>query len=252
MRKNKCELIRRELDELMLHEAYSSTAVEHLRECAECREFQDKQTKLRQIVGSLGTVSAPPDFDFRLRARLANEAGAASQFHYGALARRGFAVAAMVIVFATAGVLVRNVIYQPATTDQTASREEPKVLPPAPGPVETRAPILTGNSDQNIVTAAGPDKHPQVVKNERPLTASYKSKRAVVAVDFSSQRADVINNMETVGKSASFPIDAASQPFKVSLDDGRGNARTISVPTISFGSQRIMQSANQYAPKRVW
>jgi hypothetical protein len=52
--------------------------------------------------------------------------------------------------------------------------------------------------------------------------------------------------------SAAFPIDASLQPFKVSLDDGRGNAKTISVPTISFGSQRIVQSGNQYAPKRDW
>ncbi len=72
MRKNNCKLIRRELDELMLGEAWSSDATEHLRECASCREFHEQQTKLRQIVGSLGTVEAPADFDFRLRARLAN------------------------------------------------------------------------------------------------------------------------------------------------------------------------------------
>ena len=73
MRKNNCEVIRQELDELMLDENSSAAVTEHLRECAACREFNEKQTKLRQIVGSLGTVSAPPDFDFRLRARLANE-----------------------------------------------------------------------------------------------------------------------------------------------------------------------------------
>jgi hypothetical protein len=52
--------------------------------------------------------------------------------------------------------------------------------------------------------------------------------------------------------STPFPIDASPQMFTVSLEDGRGNARTISVPTISFGSQRIVQSGNQVAPKRVW
>ena len=69
MRKNNCEVIRQELDELMLSETGSARVVEHLRECAACHEFNEKQTRLRQIVGSLGTVSAPPDFDFRLRAR---------------------------------------------------------------------------------------------------------------------------------------------------------------------------------------
>jgi hypothetical protein len=64
--------------------------------------------------------------------------------------------------------------------------------------------------------------------------------------------ATVYSATEPVGVSAAFPIDASVQSFKVSLDDGRGNARTISVPTISFGSQRIMQGENQFAPKRDW
>ena len=62
MRKNTCELVRRELDELMLDETCSTAVLGHLRECGACREFHEKQTKLRQIVGSLGTVSAPADF----------------------------------------------------------------------------------------------------------------------------------------------------------------------------------------------
>lgn len=68
----------------------------------------------------------------------------------------------------------------------------------------------------------------------------------------SSTRADLLNAAEPVGVSAAFPIDTSLESFKVSLDDGRGNAKIISVPTISFGSQRIVQSANQFAPKRDW
>src|SRR4029078_3722879 len=94
MRKNNCKVIRRELDELMLGEGWSAAAREPLRECAECREFHVQQTKLRQIVGSLGTVEAPADFDFRLRARLANGSPGAG-FHLRslpwALAARGCA-----------------------------------------------------------------------------------------------------------------------------------------------------------------
>lgn len=249
MRKNNCELIRRELDELMLNESYSSSAIEHLRECAECREFQEKQTKLRQIVGSLGTVAAPPDFDFRLRARLANEAGAASQFHYSPFARRAFAAAALLLVFATGLVLVRNVLNRPSGTGEVAQQEEPKVQQPDK-PANVAAPAGPVNSDKNLV-AGGSDKRPQI-KNERSVPAGSRSKRQLASVDFSNVRAEVINGMEPAGMSAAFPIDVSLQSFKVSLDDGRGNARTISVPPISFGSQRIVQSANQFAPKRVW
>src|SRR5215213_4374697 len=136
MRKNDCEVVRRELDELMPEEACSAAATEHLRECASCREFHGQQTKLRQIVGSLGTVEAPADFDFRLRARLAQSNGSSV---YWPFARRGLAVAAMVIVFATGAIVVRNVMNRPSGGENVA--QKPEVHQPAPPPQEVRAPV---------------------------------------------------------------------------------------------------------------
>src|ERR1043166_9268986 len=124
MRKNNCEVIRQELDELTLGETISVAAAEHLRECAECSEFNEKQTRLRQIVGGLGTVSAPPDFDFRLRARLANDANGAAAFHFWPAVRRGLAFAVVLFLFVLGALLVRNTFNhtpenkQVATTDQ--------------------------------------------------------------------------------------------------------------------------------------
>ena len=238
MKKNNCEVIRREFDELMLDETCSSAAVEHLRECAACREFHQKQTKLRQIVGGLGTVAAPPDFDFRLRARLANEASSAT-FHLTSFAQRGLAVAAVLIVFATGVVLVRNVMNRPG---EVAVKEQPQVQPPAPTPVETP------RANPQDFSAGVPENSPQRIRKERSAQTQAKVRRPAVAIDFSSQRAEVING--SVAASTVFPIDASLQSLRFSLDDGRGNARTISVPTISFGSQRVLPS--QYAPKGVW
>jgi hypothetical protein len=244
MRKNNCEVIRRELDELMLDEAWSSAASEHLRECASCREFNDQQTKLRQIVGSLGTVEAPADFDFRLRARLAQGNGSSV---YWPFARRGLAVAAMVLVFATGALVVRNVMNQPATVNNVASKAE--VNQPAK-PNEVPAVVKEDKKPEPVVAGIVNETPSVVNKNRRPQV-EYR-KRSVSAIDFSSTRAEVIKGAEPAAVSAAFPIDAALEPFKVSLDDGRGNAKTISVPTISFGSQRIVQSGSQFAPKRDW
>ena len=241
MRKNNCEVIRLELDELMLDQACSPAAVEHLRECAACREFHQKQTKLRQIVGGLGTVAAPPDFDFRLRARLANEASSAT-FHLKSFAQRGLAVAAVLIAVATGIVLVRNMMNRPT---QVAVEQPPKVQQPAPIPVESPK---TAVNPQEVSAAV--ENGPQRIRKERPVQASAKVRRPAVAIDFSSERADVING--SVAASTVFPIDASLQSLKVSLDDGRGNARTISLPTITFGSQRVLQNANQFAPKGIW
>ena len=243
MRKNNCEVVRRELDELLIGEACSTAVTEHLRDCASCREFHEQQTKLRQIVGGLGTVEAPADFDFRLRARLAQSNGSVV---YWPLARRGLAVAAMVILFVVGAVVMRNVMRQSAPVNNVA--RQPEVHQPAK-PDEV-APVTREEKKPEQVVAvndAAPiikkgDRHPQIDNKKRPLSSFA----------ISGTRAEVINGTTPVSMSAAFPIDASQQTFRVSLDDGRGNARTISVPTISFGSQRIVQNANQLAPKRVW
>jgi len=244
MRKNNCEVIRQELDELMLDETSSAAVAEHLRQCAACREFNEKQTRLRQIVGSLGTVSAPPDFDFRLRARLANDANGAA-FHFWPLARRGLAVAAVLLVFVMGAILIRNVFNRPVENKQVADQHN---TPATPQPVQTVAPQEQQPNPAPPLLASSPERRPQAVRNERPA----RIKRPLVAEDFSSQRAEVITGREPATEFEVLPLDSSLQPFKVSLDDGRGNARTISVPTISFGSQRMLQTGNQYAPKRDW
>jgi hypothetical protein len=240
MRKNNCELIRRELDELMLDEQWSAMATAHLKECDDCREFHEQQTKLRRIVGGLGTVEAPADFDFRLRARLANQSNGMSYF-YWPLVRRALAAAAILVVFATGALLVRNIINRTPKVEQIA--DKPKVVQP-------EEPRVVKTADEPVAPLAE-NTPPRIIrKGERPSAIESK-KRPMATNDFSSERAPLYGT-QPVGVSAAFPIDAAPQPFKVSVDDGRGNARTISVPTISFGSQRIVQNANQFAPKRVW
>jgi hypothetical protein len=244
MRKNNCEAIRQELDELMLDETSSAAVVDHLRECAACREFNEKQTRLRQMVGSLGTVSAPPDFDFRLRARLANDAGGAA-FHFWPVVRRGLAFAAVLLVFLVGAILIRNVFNRPPDNKQIA---EQRNTPAAPQPVQTVAPQEQQPNPAPPLLASSPERRPQPIRNERPARIT----RRLVAEDFSSQRAEVITGREPATEFEVLPLDSSLQSFKVSLDDGRGNARTISVPSISFGSQRMLQSGNQYAPKRDW
>jgi len=245
MRKNNCEVVRRELDELMLGEACSTSATQHLRGCASCREFNQQQTKLRQIVGSLCTVEAPADFDFRLRARLAQGNGPSV---YWPFARRGLAAAATVVVFLMGAIVVRNVMKQPAIVDNNVA-QQPQVHQPAK-PEEMTLPVKEEKKPEPVVASINNNDQPSVRKSFRPR-GDY-NKRPLATVDSSLERASLYNGTEPVGVSAAFPIDASVQSFKVSLDDGRGNARTISVPTISFGSQRIGQSENQFAPKRDW
>ena len=239
MKDTRCESVRRELEELTLNEAFSAATSEHLRRCAECREFQRQQMKLRQIVSSLGTVSAPADFDFRLRARLAADSQRPS-FRYWSFAVKGLATVAVLVVFGVGVAVVwqRNAPQGPVAeaprTTQTKPDEPAEITKPAPE-----------------VTPTVAVNHEPKRKVERPFVV--KPKRSLGVLDSSGTQAPVYGSVRpALNNEAIFPIDASLQSLKVSLDDGRGNARTISFPTVSFGSQRVLTNANQFAPKGVW
>lgn len=243
MRKTNCKQIRRELDELMLGEAWSAAATEHLRECAECREFHVQQTKLRKIVGSLGTIEAPADFDFRLRARLAKDASSAPAI-YWRLVRGGMVAAAMAVVVLMGVAVVRDAMRQGENPGEVAKKPEVhQTVKPDQAP-----PVVPEEKKTDDVVAA---VNPVTIRKIRPAQADYK-KRPLSSFAISSTGASVLNGTKPAGMSTAFPIDSSLQPFTVSLEDGRGNAKTISVPTVSFGSQRIVQGGNQFAPKRDW
>ena len=245
MRKDNCEVIRRELDELMLNEACSASAAEHLKECSACREFHQTRTKLRRMVGSLGTVAVPADFEFRLRARLAN--GSSNEgFHYWVVARKGLAFAAVLAVFTTGIIVVRNIVNQQTAREAVAERKPP-VPQPTAQPVTPVAPNPVTPSHQ--LTAGIPKN-----RTERSVATGPRVKRHLATIDSAGTRAEVISASKAVdlGATAVIPIDASLPSLKFSLDDGSGNARTISVPTIRFGSQRMLPKENQFAQKGVW
>ena len=73
MRKMNCRNVRREIEEVAPGDLLSSSANDHMKNCAQCGTFREDRLKLREMLSSLGAVEAPGDFDFRLRARLANE-----------------------------------------------------------------------------------------------------------------------------------------------------------------------------------
>ena len=245
MRETKCETVRHELEELMLNDECSMYVTQHMRECGDCREFHQKQTKLRQIVGSLGTVEAPPDFDFRLRARLANESsGNGLRVMQWSFAGKGFAAATMMLLFVGGAVYVRTIMNQPA--EQTIAERRTEPPQPAPKPVQNQAHF---DSAPSVVVS---EYGSRPVTNE-PRRASSNKKPTLATRDSAISQPPSFDRHR---QSAIFAIDASNslEPFMVSLDDGRGNARTISVPTISFGSQRVLPNANQSVQKggSVW
>jgi len=247
MTKNNCEFIRRELDELMLDETCNASVAEHLKECSACREFNQTQTKLRRMVGSLGTVAAPADFDFRLRARLASSSSN-GVFHYWPVVQRALAVAAVLIVLGFGVVVVRNLVNRPK--EEVAKETAPAPQQPQPQPARSVEPAQPRQAEH--VIAQAPANNIERIRNERSSATGIKPKR-ISTIDSANTQAELISGSEAFSSDATtvFPIDASVQPLRLSLDDGRGNAKTISVPTIRFGQQRMLPG-NQLAQKGIW
>ena len=257
MKHTECDQIRLEIDESDLGATLSGPALLHLRDCAKCQDFQNKQAKLRQIVGSLETVNAPADFDFRLRARLANsEERTGYQFlsSFPAMRSPGFAVAVLILVVVGAFVFLRQFVpreqqmagQQPATNQETASQiKQPEAVPKSIEEVSTGR---EAKSNQSLAENSG-------TSQRRQVSAAPGHRRHVVSVDLGSSPAPVIRENKSVAGLTTFPLDISQESFKVSIDDGRGTSRTISLPGVSFGSRRVLTGrnvSNQFTPSGSW
>jgi hypothetical protein len=251
MSKTLCSTVQRQLDEMMLGEPQSPGISRHLSECSACRDFNEKQTKLRQIVGSLDSVSAPSDFDFRLRAKLANSESSGNyqrNRNFLLIGQRIAAFAAAVVMIVGGIFLAREFRHQNTTTDITTdNRQHSGPVPTAvdipykgkhetPGVTEATARVTSGKENGKVSRRSQPTQ----LRNIRTIDSRDQAS-SVAPLIHASQTSDQV-----------FPIDASQQSLKVSLFDARGNPRIISLPTVTFGSQRVVPTATSFAPKGVW
>ncbi len=252
MSKMNCRSVRREIEEGALGNALSASANDHLRDCPQCSVFREDRLKLRAMLSSLGGVEAPGDFDFRLRARLANEKPGAGQpfvMRNLSFGFRSAAVAATLLLIGSALLFVslrtapNNTASTKGTLDPSSGVSQPaaNVQPPS-----TTLPVNAGLPPK--IDGAGSINVPE--KNASPRrTESLRNDLAAMRGDGVKQRprtremgispAKVLHAQEGTAANG-FPIGASMQSLKVSLDNGKGSSRTISLPSVSFGSQRVL------------
>lgn len=261
MRKMNCRNVRREIEEMTSGHLLSSSASDHLKNCAECEVFREERLKLREMLASLGAVEAPGDFDFRLRARLANEKPGLGQpfvMRNLSFGFRSAAVATILLLIGSAFLIV-NLRTQPGSS---LSANAPKPTLPAivqsPNPQgSVTSPGTPTQIAQEIHSAGTAAVKPNSTNGREKATSQRGgSRRTEVASalpgtgssgglktrELSSTGATVLRTRDAVDLTGStvFPIGAPFQSLKVSLDNGRGSSRTISLPSVSFGSQRVL------------
>jgi hypothetical protein len=265
MNSTNCKLLQREMDDLDLDQQLGNEAIRHLNECAECRRFRDEHRALRALVGSLEAVSAPPDFDFRLRARLSREKQRANfDLHAAWVHIRPLAAAAMVLLITVAGIMVKSRVSRnrQTTTIEVGSLNKNNEsagttnTSPSPDPKGKGREFVANVPPNNEPVARSSDELKEKRNNRLRRSAEQKTAGALA-----------MNNRPSVTREQSLspaplvkPTDSSesgpgvtfvrldAKPLKLSVDNGRGGERTISFPTVSFGSQPMLTRSASFMP----
>lgn len=65
-----CKQTREAIDDAARHNLYGGAVASHLNDCPDCHRYSDETASLLGLLGAQPRIEAPPDFEFRLRARL--------------------------------------------------------------------------------------------------------------------------------------------------------------------------------------
>lgn len=233
-----CRRVRREIDESELGQRLSEQVETHLAACAACGEFRSQRLRLRELVGSLAPVTAPADFDMRLRARIVRENSARARQPYifrFVLSTPGIAVAALAVTLIAGLVWFKQrTPVQPSSTASTNSGQESPKPPSVPsvGPTNVDRP-----SEPTVATVIPGDIAPKRANGFRPAAVN---RSANTANDFNSSPAESVRL--TQDRAGEVSLSAPVNPMVVTVRDERGDSHKILLPPISFGSQRLTDS----------
>jgi hypothetical protein len=261
-----CQTCRAEIEELEAGAPLSERAGAHVRVCPECWAFHDERQALRRLVGSLGPVGAPPDFDFRLRARLAAaKTGGSQQAPW-----RSFlaSVPAISLAAAFALLVAGFVIYKQMRPSHPASQTVVRQA-------EQGTAIKDSNQPGEITPAATPltvkHENPPVIADVDPprVTVKNSPRRGVSQQSVAKAPPQIVSNDSAVraaqettapergqplGEVVELPVRSASQPVRVSLDKRGGARRTVTLEPVVFGSQDMAGRglSRASAPQDIW
>jgi hypothetical protein len=234
-----CRIMRREIDESELNLRLSDQAQAHVASCPSCREFRDERIRLRQLVGSLEPVTAPADFDVRLRARIAAERqrpARASLFPHFLVSTPAMAAAAVIVMLAASIVWFsqRNGNHAPTVAQRGSASERPgndEALTPA----SDLSPAKTTEAPDQVATVNGGSRD----MNRKP-NPSVVAKGRTPSREFAVEPAEVIKQI--TDSPGEISLSAPNKPLVVSVEDNRGATHRILLPPVSFGAQRLVDN----------
>lgn len=259
-----CQTCQFEIEEVRATERLSDSARLHLSTCAVCRAFHDERQALKRLVGSLEAVTAPPDFDFRLRARLAaaKEGGNHRSSWHSFLASAPAIGIAAAFALLVAAVVFYNQTKKSATVEtqdvaavkSQTQRPEQANAGSAPQLVSTAPEIIGRGDENNVVSPTISNKRgrsrgnsngkqspvrresPQTTANDSPIVSNEMALLPAPQILPGGGNAPFRAGVNGV---ASLPVRSASQPVRVFVDERGGTKRTLTLEPVVFGSQDL-------------
>ncbi len=254
-----CKDCRVEIEEIEQGQSLSADTGAHLAACAECRAFREERLALRQMIASLEVVTAPADFDFRLRARLvaARSVGdnrfALSRFTPGAWS---MALAASFVLLVALGLVVNQTWFSTRTDNKSlavvGNASPVNISAPTFAPALTSAPKIETPSVVEVNQGA------QAFENRRVETARRNGEtRGAVATNGSGS--EVVDNDFIVRRpppiytplgipdpsaqptTLSIPVQASMKPTTIMLNDRQAKPHNVSLRSVTFGGQDVFE-----------
>jgi hypothetical protein len=240
MNTNECRGVRQEIDQSELDQRLSESSESHVIGCASCAAFRAERTRLRELVGSLQPVTAPADFDVRLRARIAREQGQRSaqpSIFRLFMSTPAIAVAGLIVMVAGGVVWMNQRAGQPPTT--TASNQPAQLKPATP----SVASVQPGKDNQAAPPAETIKGRDVSIEDQRLASAPRRSSTKSSSIasgpqssDFNTSRAPSFPMSDRAGEVS---LTAPVKPMVVTVYDEKGGSRKILLPPVSFGAQRL-------------
>ena len=269
-----CKWFRREIEEREAGRAASADVVAHLNVCPACRKFDAERVALRHLLADVERVSAPPDFDFRLRARM-TAAGLTNRRSPRPAIRRfapGFVALSAAALFALTLLALRFQQTPPTSADedpnravaakteagesisheaqqQSASNHEAAAIEErtaserqarrADGAAESGTVILARQSGLSRRTSQAVVREPARRNSRAGHSAGAARSDFTAAVGGARLLSRGAGEQARASVPLAVPVNSSAQPLKIVLRDDEGQARVVSIKSVSFGAQEF-------------
>jgi hypothetical protein len=256
-----CKVFRTEIEEASDGGALGRGAASHAEGCASCGATLREREALRRLVGGLGRVEAPHDFEFRLRARMAASKPRGGHGVFARLLPAGglaWAAVAVCLVTVTAAVYFRQAqpTERPASNSaEVASVPQANASPSAPesnnaGVLTNRqsnsegAPVVSRSTNSGKIEsftvakrAANRTRGKELAARETggESTQSGSHDEAITSAPVRLPQLNAGDFVASHGQAQGIQLGASAGTLRVVLRDERG--ALVPMLSVSFGSQ---------------